>query len=141
MIYTVTFNPAIDYVVRLEGSLIPGTLNRNRAEEYQFGGKGINVSNVLRTLGLDTVALGFVAGFTGEGLEKGLCEMGLATQFIHLAKGMTRINVKVKADEETEINGMGPVIGETDMAMLYAQLDERGGHPDPLRLHPQLSPG
>ncbi|MBQ9166604.1 MAG: 1-phosphofructokinase [Oscillospiraceae bacterium] len=124
MIYTVTFNPAIDYVVRLEGSLIPGTLNRNRAEEYQFGGKGINVSNVLRTLGLDTVALGFVAGFTGEGLEKGLCEMGLATQFIHLAKGMTRINVKVKADEETEINGMGPVIGETDMAMLDAKLDE-----------------
>lgn len=124
MIYTVTFNPAIDYVVCLEGSLTPGALNRNKAEKYQFGGKGINVSNVLRTLGLDTVALGFVAGFTGQGLEKGLREMGLATRFIHLAKGMTRINVKVKAAEETEINGMGPVITDTDMGKLYAQLDE-----------------
>lgn len=124
MIYTVTFNPAIDYVVCLEGSLTPGALNRNKEEEYQFGGKGINVSNVLRTLGLDTVALGFVAGFTGQGLEKGLREMGLATRFIHLAEGMTRINVKVKAAEETEINGMGPVITDTDMGKLYAQLDE-----------------
>ncbi len=71
MIYTVTFNPAIDYVVHFD-QLRPGEINRNEAEEFQFGGKGINVSNVLRTLGIDTVALGFVAGFIGEGFEKGL---------------------------------------------------------------------
>ena len=123
MIYTVTFNPAIDYVVHLPGALVPGAVNRNQSEEYQYGGKGVNVSNVLRTLGFDTVALGFVAGFTGDGLEQGLKAMGLMTDFIHLRQGMTRVNVKVKAAEETEINGVGPVITEPDMARLYAQLD------------------
>lgn len=123
MIYTVTFNPAIDYVVHLNSGLKLGDINRNEAEEYQFGGKGINVSNVLKTLGLDTVALGFVAGFIGGGLEKGLAGMGLKTDFIHLAEGMTRINVKVKAAEETEINGIGPVITSADMEKLYAKLD------------------
>lgn len=123
MIYTVTFNPAIDYVVRLDGGLKLGEINRNTAEEYQFGGKGINVSNVLKTLELDTIALGFVAGFTGKGLEKGLQSMGLTTRFIQV-EGMTRINVKVKAQEETEINGIGPVIMDSDMNKLYAQLDE-----------------
>lgn len=123
MIYTVTFNPAIDYVVHLDGSFRPGDINRNVSEEYQFGGKGINVSNVLKTLGFDTVALGFVAGFTGDGLENGLREMGLATDFIHVKEGMTRINVKIKAAEESEINGIGPVITDADMAQLTAQLD------------------
>lgn len=123
MIYTVTLNPAIDYVVHLRGALRPGALNRNAYEEIQYGGKGINVSNVLRTLGMDTVALGFVAGFTGEGLEKGLQAMGLTTRFLHLSEGMTRINVKVKAGEETEINGMGPVIREGDLERLYEQLE------------------
>ena len=128
MIYTVTFNPAIDYVVHLNGSLKLGDINRNVQEEYQYGGKGINVSNVLRTLGFDNVALGFVAGFTGQGLEDGLKGMGLQTRFIHVEQGMTRVNVKVKAAEETEINGIGPVITEADMEKLYAQLDgiERG---------------
>lgn len=128
MIYTVTFNPAIDYVVHLNGSLRLGAINRNVQEEYQYGGKGINVSNVLRTLGFDNVALGFVAGFTGQGLEDGLKGMGLQTRFIHVKQGMTRVNVKVKAAEETEINGIGPVITEADMEKLYAQLDgiERG---------------
>lgn len=124
MIYTVTLNPAIDYVVQLEGSLEPGRINRNTAESFQFGGKGINVSNVLKTLGLDTVALGFVAGFTGQGLEQGLQAMGLTTRFIHTQQGMTRINVKVKAREETEINGLGPTISEGDLQQLYRQLDE-----------------
>lgn len=124
MIYTLTFNPAIDYVVRLEGSLLPGAINRSRGEAYQYGGKGINVSNVLRTLGQDTVALGFVAGFTGKALEDGLRESGLQTRFIHVGQGMTRINVKVKAAEETEINGMGPVITAADMEALYAGLDQ-----------------
>ena len=122
MIYTVTFNPAIDYVVHLDGSLKLGDINRNTSEEYQFGGKGINVSGVLKTLGFDTVALGFVAGFTGESLEKGLQAAGMTTRFIHV-DGMTRINVKVKAREETEINGIGPVITDAAMQALYAQLD------------------
>ena len=125
MIYTVTFNPAIDYVVHLD-ELVPGDINRNRSEEYQFGGKGINVSNVLKTLDFDTVALGFVAGFTGEGLEKGLAAMGLKTDFVHLSGGVTRINVKVKAGKETEINGIGPLITDGDMEQLYARLDRIG---------------
>ena len=124
MIYTVTFNPAIDYVVHLDGPFRAGDINRNVSEEYQFGGKGINVSNVLKTLGFDTVALGFVAGFTGDGLENGLREMGLATDFIHVAEGMTRVNVKIKAAEESEINGIGPKITDQDMAQLMAQLDK-----------------
>lgn len=123
MIYTVTFNPAIDYVVRLNGELALGRINRNADEDYQFGGKGINVSNVLKTLGMDTVALGFVAGFTGDGLEAALNDMGLATDFIHLSEGLTRINVKVKAQQETEINGIGPEITPQAMEKLYAQLD------------------
>ena len=125
MIYTVTFNPAIDYVVHFP-QLRPGEINRNESEEFQFGGKGINVSHVLRTLGFDTVALGFVAGFIGEGFEKGLTEMGLKTDLIHVKEGMTRINVKVKAAEETEINGVGPVITEADMEKLYEKLDKIG---------------
>ena len=125
MIYTVTFNPAIDYVVHFD-QLRPGEINRNESEEFQFGGKGINVSNVLRTLGFDTVALGFVAGFIGEGFEKGLREMGLKTDLIHVKEGMTRINVKIKAAEETEINGIGPVITEADMETLYEKLDRIG---------------
>ena len=116
MIYTVTFNPAIDYVVHFP-ELRPGEINRNESEEFQFGGKGINVSNVLRTLGFDTVALGFVAGFIGEGFEKGLAQMGLKTDLIR---------VKVKAAEETEINGIGPVITEADMEKLYEKLDRIG---------------
>ncbi len=123
MIYTVTLNPAIDYVVHLGGALKLDGINRNESQEVQFGGKGINVSNVLKTLDFDTVALGFVAGFTGDGLEKGLTKMGLRTDFIHLSDGMTRINVKVKATEETEINGIGPVISVEDMERLYKQLD------------------
>jgi len=122
MIFTVTFNPAIDYVVQLD-ALQPGAINRNRKEAVYFGGKGINVSGILQELGQPTVALGFVAGFTGDGLEKGLQEAGLRTDFVHVQQGMTRINVKIKADRETEINGIGPVITDQDMAKLYGQLD------------------
>ena len=124
MIYTVTFNPAIDYVVHLQGELKQEGINRNTAEEYQFGGKGINVSNVLRTLGVESEAWGFVAGFTGEGLEKGLQASGLHTDFIHVAEGMTRINVKIKAEQEAEINGIGPNITQEDMKQLYQKLDQ-----------------
>lgn len=124
MIYTVTLNPAIDYVVRLNGLLAPGAINRSAGEDYQFGGKGINVSNVLRRLGQDTVALGFTAGETGAWLERGVSRMGLDSRFIRLDRGMTRINVKVKGLEETEINGMGPEIGPGDLEKLAALLEE-----------------
>lgn len=125
MIYTVTINPAIDYVVHLNGDVLKlGSVNRNSSEDYQFGGKGINVSNVLKTLGFDTVALGFIAGFTGDGLENGLREMGLKTDFIRVQDGMTRVNMKVKGSVETEINGIGPNITEEDIEKLYAQLDK-----------------
>ncbi len=123
MIYTVTFNPAIDYLAQLNGALCLGGVNRNRAEDVQFGGKGINVSRVLHTLGQDTVALGFIAGFTGSALENGLRAMGLSTDFIRVAEGLTRINVKIKASEETEINGIGPVITEADLHKLFRQLE------------------
>lgn len=123
MIYTVTFNPAIDYTVKLN-ALLPGQLNRNLSEEYLFGGKGINVSGMLKNLGIESVALGFIAGFTGEGLEKGLQAQGINTCFIPVAEGMTRINVKVKALEETEINGIGPRITARDMEKLYGQLEK-----------------
>lgn len=123
MIYTVTFNPAIDYVVSLDQELRTGTINRNQAEDFQFGGKGVNVSNVLRALGMKTAALGFVAGFTGDALERGLWEMGLETDFVHAASGMTRINVKIKAGEETEINGIGPMIRSDELEMFFGKLD------------------
>ena len=123
MIYTVTMNPAIDYVVRLEGTLKSGTINRSIGEDVQFGGKGINVSNVLRELGQETMALGFVAGQTGAWLERELERSGLQTRFVHLPQGQTRINVKVKAGEETEINGMGPRVTGEALEQLYRQLD------------------
>lgn len=122
LIYTVTFNPAIDYVVRMD-SLSAGQINRADTEEIQFGGKGINVSTVLKTLGVDNVALGFLAGFTGRAIEDGLAEAGIRTDFIHLKQGLTRINVKVKAAEETEINGVGPHIDAQALEALFVQLD------------------
>lgn len=125
MIYTVTFNPAIDYVVQLE-ALKTGAVNRASGEAYQFGGKGINVSGVLAELECPSTALGFVAGATGAWLEQGLAAAGLRTNFIHLPEGMTRINVKLKAGEETEVNGLGPAIPGAAMAALEAQLDALG---------------
>ena len=123
MIYTVTCNPAIDYVTRLDGPISLGGTNRNAEESVLFGGKGINVSVVLQNLGQQTTALGFIAGFTGDGLENGLQNSGLSTEFIRVKDGLTRINVKIKALEETEINGIGPVITDDDLQKLYLQLD------------------
>ena len=123
MIYTVTFNPAIDYVVRLDAPLQVGEVNRAAGEDCVLGGKGINVSGVLRELGCESVALGFVAGETGAWLERGLAAQGLRTDFIHLAKGMTRINVKIKSGTETELNGAGPDIPDNTMEQLNAQID------------------
>lgn len=122
MIYTVTFNPALDYVVRLD-QLTLGMVNRSNAEAVYYGGKGINVSTVLRNIGVDSVALGFVAGFTGKEIENGVKTLGVKTDFIRLAKGLSRINVKIKAEQETEINGQGPDIGEQELAQLFEKLD------------------
>lgn len=122
MVYTVTFNPAIDYVIHI-GEMKLGATNRSDSEEMYFGGKGINVSIVLRELGVISKALGFTAGFTGEAIEKGLADMGIDTDFVHLEKGNSRINVKIKSDEETELNGQGPDIDDKAMAVLFEKLE------------------
>jgi 1-phosphofructokinase len=122
MIYTVTFNPAIDYIIRT-ADIIPGCVNRTLSEDIYFGGKGINVSAVLAELGVPSKALGFTAGFTGEAIEKGVRAMGIDADFIRLSRGNSRINVKVHASEETEINGQGPDIDEASLEKLFAKLD------------------
>ena len=121
MIYTVTFNPAIDYVVHIP-DFKPGSIRRSTQESLQFGGKGVNVSIVLGRLGVENAALGFVAGFTGRALEEGLTADGVRTDFIRLHEGFTRINVKIKAGSESEINGQGPAIDPDDLEMLLFQL-------------------
>lgn len=123
MIYTVTFNPAIDYIVHT-GTMQVGQVNRSQGEELYFGGKGINVSFVLHELGLLSKALGFVAGFTGAAIEAGIQEQGIATDFVHLDSGFSRINVKIKSGEETELNGQGPNISEAAVAELFEKLNQ-----------------
>ena len=123
MVYTVTFNPAIDYVVHT-GEMKLGSTNRSDREEMYFGGKGINVSIVLRELDIQSKALGFTAGFTGEAIENGLAEMGIDTDFVHLKNGNSRINVKIKSAEETELNGQGPDIDDEAVNKLFAKLDK-----------------
>lgn len=122
MIYTVTFNPSIDYIVRVK-NFKPDTLNRTYYEQILPGGKGINVSIVLGNLGRESTALGFVAGFTGRELEDRLSDYGVKSEFIHVREGFTRINVKMKSDGETEINGMGPKIADDEIDALFAKLD------------------
>ncbi len=122
MIYTVTFNPAIDYVVHT-GKMKVGSVNRAESEEIYFGGKGINVSFVLRELGIRSKALGFVAGFTGEAIEKGVEAKGIETDFVHLENGFSRINIKIKSDNETELNGQGPKISEAALDLLFNKLE------------------
>ncbi len=122
MIYTVTCNPAVDYVVHTD-PIVLGSVNRSRSEEMFFGGKGINVSLVLRELGVPSVALGFVAGFTGRAIEQGVQEMGVMTDFVQLPQGNSRINVKIKSDAETELNGQGPPIPEEARSALLAKLE------------------
>ena len=122
MIYTVTFNPAIDYVVRMGKELLPGMTNRSNSEECYFGGKGINVSTILKNLGLDNTALGFTAGFTGKAIEESVKERGIKADFITLPDGISRINVKIKGEDETEINAQGPVIPEDAQDKLFEQI-------------------
>ena len=121
MIYTVTFNPAIDYVVKVE-DLKLGAVNRTQSDDVQLGGKGINVSVILNNLGVNNIALGFIAGFTGEKIKSELEKEGVKTDFIELENGLTRINVKIKADEETEINGAGPDIPQKSVDDLFEKL-------------------
>ncbi len=121
MIYTVTFNPALDYVVFLDGLKL-GEINRATRESIFYGGKGINVSTILNMLGMETTALGFVAGFTGKAIEEGLAAEGMHTDFIRLPEGNSRINVKVKHGDETEINGQGPVITKEALDALFEKL-------------------
>lgn len=122
MIYTVTFNPALDYVVRVTDFCL-GATNRCEREELYCGGKGINVSLVLHELGIQNTALGFIAGFTGTALKQKLNAHGITTDFILLPKGFSRINIKLKSGEETEINGRGPQIDPQSLEALYRKLD------------------
>ncbi len=122
MIYTVTLNPSIDYIVRMK-NFTKGITNRTRSEEFYVGGKGINVSFVLSELGVESTAFGFVAGFTGDAIVSGLERMGVNADFIRLREGYSRINVKIKALEESEINCQGPDISEEEFGMLLDKLD------------------
>lgn len=122
MIYTVTLNPSLDYGVTLT-QLTTGMVNRTCKESLCCGGKGINVSIMLRRLGLDSTIFGFTAGFTGDAIASFLQQEGCRTDFIRLEQGMSRINVKIKADEETEINGRGPQTTPEELEALFHKLD------------------
>ncbi len=123
MIYTVTLNPSLDYVVGVEHFEI-GKVNRTSGEEIFYGGKGLNVSSVLAQLGVESRALGFVAGFTGEEILRGISGRGFQAALIRVKEGRSRINVKLKSQQETEINGQGPEIGMEDLEKLFGQLEK-----------------
>lgn len=127
MVYTVTLNPALDYEVLVDG-FRAGGLNRASRERMHFGGKGVNVSTVLHSLGVETTALGFVAGFTGKALEDGLKAEGVPTDFVRLEEGLTRVNVKIRSGGggETEINCHGPAIPAPALEALLQKLDRLG---------------
>lgn len=122
MIYTLTFNPSLDYIVTVPG-FTNGIVNRTAEEILYPGGKGINVSIVLKNLGFENTALGYYAGFTGEKLKSLLEERKVQSDFISVRNGMTRINVKIRSSQETEINGQGPEISKEDINKLYVKLD------------------
>lgn len=122
MVYTVTFNPSLDYIVTVDDFKL-GMTNRTASECMLAGGKGINVSILLHNLGIETTAFGFIAGFTGENIQKMLSDMGVKTDFIPIAQGLSRINLKIKNIDGTEINGMGPDISEAEMERLMQKLD------------------
>ncbi len=122
MIYTVTFNPSLDYIITIKDFKI-GKTNRTQREVLLPGGKGINVSTVLKHLGMETTALGFVAGFIGDEICKRVKELGVDSAFIRVENGCSRINVKMKEFEETEINGKGPQIDQASVDKLLKKLD------------------
>lgn len=123
MVYTVTFNPSLDYIVTVDDFKL-GMTNRTSSELMLPGGKGVNVSIILNNLGIRNTALGFVAGFTGKRIEQMLSKMGVTTDFIPLESGMSRINMKMKNIDGTEINGKGPDISSENVEMLMKQLDD-----------------
>ena len=123
MIYTVTLNPSIDYVIKVD-KLTTGNINRVNEEHVYPGGKGINVTRILKSLDNDNIALGFVSGFTGDFIINSLQELNLKSDFIKVKEGFTRINVKVKSEEETEINGQGPKISEEELNQFYKVIDK-----------------
>ncbi len=124
MIYTVTFNPALDYIMRMDKPLEIGETNRSQSEDIFYGGKGINVSRVLCALGVENTALGFVAGFTGHVIDEELKKLGICTDFITVKKGFSRINVKLKGAQETEINAKGPEIDSEEVEQLFFRIEQ-----------------
>ena len=122
MIYTVTFNPSLDYVASVE-KFETGKMNRTKTEAIFAGGKGINVSTVLHELGIKSVALGFVAGFTGNELQNMLQNQGIQTDFIIAKEGFSRINMKMRSENETEINGQGPLVSEEELTKLIQKIE------------------
>ena len=125
MIYTVTFNPSLDYIVSVNEFRL-GLTNRTDSEQIFPGGKGINVSTILTNLGIESTALGFVAGFTGEEIVRGVEERGIRSDFIQIGSGISRINMKLKNIDGTEINGMGPKISPEKVEELMKKLDVLG---------------
>ncbi len=123
MIYTVTLNPSIDYVMEC-GDIKTGMLNRSNNESFFIGGKGINVSIMLKNLAVESTCIGFTAGFTGEKIEKELNSMSIINNFVHIPKGETRINVKLKGKNETEINGSGPKAEKEEVYKLLDMLEK-----------------
>lgn len=123
MIYTLTFSPSVDYIVEVDHFRV-GEINRTASEKVLPGGKGLNVSMVLSNLGHESVALGFLAGFTGREIEKRLREAGCRTDFIHVREGFSRINLKMISNGETAINGQGPKITPEDITKLEKKLEQ-----------------
>ena len=128
MIYTITFNPALDYITQVENFKI-GEINRTKTETILPGGKGLNVSIVLKNLEIENTALGFVAGFTGEELIRKMESQGVKTDFVKVEKGITRINIKISSMsenkvEETALNGMGPQITKNDIEVLFEKIEK-----------------
>lgn len=123
MIYTITFNPALDYVMKMQ-DFNTGEINHSQKEHIMPGGKGINVSIVLKTLGIDSIAFGFIAGFVGEEIERRVLEYGVKTDFIKMENNISRINVKITTpSKETAINSNGPCIDQTYIDLLYKKID------------------
>ena len=125
MIYTLTLNPSLDYLVEME-KLMPGKINRADSEEIFYGGKGVNVSIMLKHLNVDSIALGFTAGVTAELFENGVRSCGVTPSFLRVKNGFTRINVKILDEEETEVNGQGPQPDEEEIGTLMSMLDRLG---------------
>ncbi len=122
MIYTVTFNPSLDYVINVK-KFTKGDVNRSEKETIYPGGKGINVSIVLKNIGYDSILLGFTAGFTGNEIKRLVKDYGCKTDFIEIEKGFSRINVKIRHSEETDINCSGPLIEEKHIKLLFEKLN------------------